>query len=336
MTQANVEMILKNSMRKASNEKLKKRIMAILGSVPFMQLGYTKAIIDKYKAILRDSDVCIYFYYFEALIKAYARDPLCPSFDDILKAIEHFQLFEDDSESDAFRKLNKSILTVTPETVLHVWFTYANKIFKLADNSSSFELLIDKRLFDKISWFSLERKYFNSILASEALNEAIAKDISIIQKVFLFLRIGADLEMMHLILELHKYVEAYIRPMDIDFIKFQAFMSMTDRKTEYQAVNKEEVRVNVDINEFIDLVARISYYLCVNAEYEPSLDTLFCESPRVQLYLDTESQISAKSKEISQKFSSLIRGLDSYTNSDMQRMGMREIHTNLFIYTDNS
>ena len=197
-------------------------------------------------------------------------------------------------------------------------------------------MLIDKRLTDKISWFSLERKYFNSILASEALTDAIAKDISIIQKVFLFLRIGADLEMMHLILELHKYVEAYIRPMDIDFIKFQAFMSMTDRKTEYQAVNKEEVRVNVDINEFIDLVARISYYLCVNAEYEPSLDTLFCESPRVQLYLDTESQISAKSKEISQKFSSLIRGLDSYTNSDMQRMGMRELHTNLFIYTDDS
>lgn len=335
-SQTNIELMMKNSVKKATNERLKKRIMLIMTSIPFMQLGYSKATVEKYKTVLRDSDVCIFFYYFEYLVKAIAIDPLCPNFDDIVKALTHFGLFEEESEEVALSNLAKTVLTVTPETLLHVWFCFANKLFKLADSSNSLEQLIEKRLNARICWFSLERKYFNTILISEPVVEAISKDISLIQKIYLFLRKGPELTLKRLTAEMHKYIQMYIRPVEENFLMFQALLSISDRKTEYQAIDDEETQVVVDINELTDLLIRIAYFLSICPETDLSLKALVCKTPNVKLYLDTEVQVAAKTKEIAQKFTYLVRGLDSYTNPEMQRMGMKELHTNLFIYTGDT
>ena len=330
---SHVEVILKPLTKKTSQERLKKRIVNVLSSVPFSQYGYSKNEGEKYRQVMRDSDSCILLFYMEQLIKTFADDPLNTTFGNFIELLHFFDLFADETELASALLLKNLIITLTPTTVLHLWLQLSNRIFKLTDPSFNLEMMIEKRIEPRVSWIENERAFVRLILPHESVSEVIYREISYLQEVFLFIRSSPHLEFMTLLTKTSSYLQAIHHPIDHQVLKYQLILSMPERKTEFQPVQTDQSSILIGLPDLIEFLLRVSWLVYSSSPNSLTLATMYGSVGASQNFSCFRKIEPTSIPEIAEMFGTMIHGIRTFLLPDVEKLGLKELHKNLYMCT---
>lgn len=298
-----------------------------------MQFGYSKIAIEKYKQLLRDSDVCIFFFYFEQMIKVYSVDPLNMTFEDFFNLLKEFEIFADEVEENIASELKDEVITLTSTSILHLWLQISNRIYKLTDPSLNLETIIEKKLDELVKWFDLEREFVNLVLPNDTVGEVIYREISYIQELFLFLRNGPYLEFNNLVAKMESYLAAIHCRIEQRVIKYQLILSMAERKTEFQPVQDEKSMIKVDQPELIEFMLRIAWLINKSFAADVTMEFMYGSNSEKKRQYGQSRAKTLNVEDIAEKFGTMIHGMRTFLLPQIEKLGLKEMHKGLYLCT---
>lgn len=328
-----MEPIMRPLIKKSSQERLKKRILKILSSVAFSQFGYVKSDVERYKELMCDSEVCLLFFYFEQLIKVFAVDPLNTKHEEFVGVAQFLEILQDGTELTLANETKECVITLTSTSLLHLWIQLASKIYRLSDNVINIEILMKKKLDHLVRCFKIERDFANRILPSESVSEVIYREIGFIQEVFLFVRHHTALEYEVLLRVMLVYLEAASIEIDPRVVKFQLILSMIERKTEFQPVHGKDDSIKVDLPEFIEFMVRMAWLLHKSSTQVITLETMYSPNSKKNFSDSGATYNPTNVQKVAEKLGTLIHGVRTFLLPEVEKLGLKELHQNLFICT---
>lgn len=315
-----LEFLFRSLFRAQESDRASKRIISVMASPHFQQIGFNRFDLDKLREALRNPVLSSFLSLFETVLKCFSEDVLNPGYDSLEDALMFFGFFTEPSEATIFNDLKPQFISLTSANILNFWVEFAVGLFRMGDKISNLAFLSERRFANCLQGFHRDNEFYSCILADANLGETITSRIMDLQKIFLLIRLDSDLHYLDLVAQMSSFLQSHGHEFDPQLLKFLLLTALSSKKLEYQPMSSLFRKVIVDFSEFVEFLVRVCW--AISCEDRPSLKLGYFKSR----FEDLPSLL----EDVTDRLSWLIGHLSLTFDPVLAEMNLQEDFTNIY------